>query len=123
MKCINHLTTDAVAVCPYCGRALCSACIQTPTAPRLACSSACAAALARHANGLQLLLDKSVQSARANSFYSYLCGGLSAGASVAAWYILPAPFLIYFTAACAVVFSAAGFWYGRGAKAPLAIVS
>jgi hypothetical protein len=118
MKCINHHATEAVAVCPYCGRSLCPDCIQTPTAPRIACSTACQAALARDANAVQLLLAKSVQSARASSFYSYLCGGLSAVAAVAAWFILPSPFLIYFTAACAFVFFAAGFWYGRGAKQP-----
>jgi hypothetical protein len=118
MKCINHLATDAVAICPYCGRALCADCIQTPSAPRLACSSACATALDHEANAVQLLLAKSVQSARASSFYSYLCGGLSAAAAVAAWFMLPSPFLIDFTAGCALVFFAAGFWHGRGAKAP-----
>ncbi len=116
MKCINHHATDAVAVCPYCGRALCPVCIPTPTVPRMTCSSGCQAALTRDANAVQLLIAKSVQSARASSFYSYLCGGLSAAAAVAAWFILPSPFLIYFTAACALVFFIAGFWYGRGAK-------
>lgn len=116
MKCINHHTTDAVAVCPHCGRALCPVCIPTPTAKQMACSNECAAALTRDANALQLLLDKSVQSARASSFYSYLCAGLSAAAAVAAWFMLPSPFLIYFTAACALVFIAAGFWHGRGAQ-------
>ncbi len=118
MKCFNHPTTDAVAVCPHCGRALCPACIPAPTATRLACSSACETALLHEANVVQLLLAKSVQSARASSFYSYLCGGLSAAAAVAAWFILPSPFLIYFTAACALVFLAAGYWYGRGAQPP-----
>jgi len=118
MKCFNHPATDAVAVCPYCGRALCPACIQTPTALRMACSSACETALLHGASVVQLLLAKSVQSARASSFYSYLCGGLSAAAAIAAWFILPSPFLIYFTAACALVFFAAGYWYGRGAKQP-----
>jgi len=84
----------------------------------MVCSSECAAALAWDANAVQLLLDKSAQSARASSFNSYLCGGLSAAAAVAAWFMLPSPFLIYFTAACALVFFAAGFWYGRGAKQP-----
>jgi len=84
----------------------------------MACSTTCQAALSRDANAVQLVLAKSVQNARASSFYSYLCGGLSAAAAVTAWFILPSPFLIYFTAACAFVFFAAGFWYGRGAKQP-----
>jgi hypothetical protein len=82
----------------------------------MACSTDCQAALARDANAVQLLIAKSVQSARASSFYSYLCGGLSVAAAVTAWFILPSPF--YFTAACALAFFAAGFWYGRGAKYP-----
>jgi hypothetical protein len=84
----------------------------------MTCSAACETALLQEANRAQLLLAKSVQSARASSFYSYLCGGLSAVAAVAAWFMLPSPFLIYFTAACALVFFAAGFWHGRGAKPP-----
>jgi len=116
MKCIQHNAVDAVAVCMYCGRALCPACIQSPTGGRVVCSSACETALGRNERALQLLLEKSVQSAKASAFYCYLCGGLSAGAAVAAWFMLPSPFLIYFTAGCSLVLFAAGFWYGRGAK-------
>jgi hypothetical protein len=85
---------------------------------RLACSPGCETALLQEAGVAQLLLAKSVQNAKASSFYSYLCGGLSAAAAVAAWFMLPSPFLIYFTAACSLVFLAAGFWHGRGAKQP-----
>ena len=116
MKCFNHDTTDARGFCMYCGRALCPACMPSPTASRLVCSGRCNAALERSERVVQLLLDKSVQSARASAFYCYLCGGLSTGAAIAAWFMLPSPFLIYFTAACALVCFAAGFWHGRGAK-------
>jgi hypothetical protein len=75
-------------------------------------------ALVHDTQAVQLLLAKSVQSARASSFYNYLCGGLSAAAAIAAWFLLPSPFLIYFTAGCAVVFCVAGFWHGRGEKSP-----
>jgi hypothetical protein len=119
MKCFNHNATDAVAVCAYCGRALCPACIQAPAGRRVVCSSECEEALGRTERAVQLLLEKSAQSAKASAYYCYLCGGLSAGAAVAAWFMLPAPFLIYFTSACALVLFAAGFWYGRGAKRPL----
>ncbi len=118
MKCLRHNTADAVAVCMYCGRALCPVCIQTPAPSRLICSSVCGTALERTERTVQLLLDKSVQSAKASAFYCYLCGGLSAGAAVAAWFMLPSPFLICFTAGCALVLFAAGFWYGRGAQRP-----
>jgi hypothetical protein len=116
MKCFHHHTADAVAVCACCGRALCPACVPAADAPRIVCSSACAATLSRSEAALQSLLLRSSQNARASAFYCYLCGGLSAGAAVAAWFMLPAPFLVYFTGACAVVLFAAGFWYARGAR-------
>src|SRR5438093_12584554 len=116
MKCFKHNTSDAVAVCAYCGRAICPDCVPSPTAARIVCSNDCATALARESKAVQLLLDKSVQSARASAFYCYLTATLSAGAAVAAWFMLPSPFLIYFTAACAVVLFIAGIWYGRAAR-------
>lgn len=116
MKCFKHNSAGAVAVCAYCGRALCTACVLSPTAARIVCSEDCATALARNAQAIQQLLDKSAQSARASAFYCYLTAALSAGAAVAAWFMLPAPFLIYFPAACALVLSAAGFWYQRVAR-------
>ena len=116
MKCFKHNSTDAVAVCAYCGRAICTNCLPKTAASRIACSSDCATALRRDAEAIQLLLDKAAQSARASAFYCYLCAALSAGAAVAAWFMLPSPFLIYFTAACAAVLFIAGIWYGRAAR-------
>jgi hypothetical protein len=113
MKCSIH-SAEAVAVCAYCGRALCSDCIQSPTALRMVCSSDCATALARADQAMQMILERSAQSARASAFYCYVSGGLSAAAAVVAWFMLPSPFLILFTGACAVVLTASGIWYGRG---------
>lgn len=110
MKCFKH-KTDAVAVCVYCGRAMCGECATSPAAPRMVCSTECAAGLARNERVLQLLLQKSVQSLKASAFYCYLCGGLSAAAAAVAWYMLPSTFLILFTGACAVVLVASGVWY------------
>ena len=73
-------------------------------------------ALTRADQGLQMILHRSAQSARASAFYCYVSGGLSAAAAVVAWFMLPSPFLILFTGACAVVLIASGIWYGRGAK-------
>ena len=64
---------------------------------------------------MRLILQQSVQSLRASAFYCYLCGGLSAAAAVVAWFMLPSPFLILFTGACAIVLIISGVWYGRGA--------
>src|SRR5512144_1038432 len=81
MKCIAH-KAEAVAVCAYCGRALCSDCIPSPIAVRMVCSTECAAALARGERAMQMVLQQGVPNARASAFYCYLCGGLSAVAAV-----------------------------------------
>jgi predicted nucleic acid-binding Zn ribbon protein len=115
MKCFKH-DVEAVAVCPYCGRALCASCAAATAAPRLACSEECAAALTRNERMLEMLLQKSRQSARANSVYCYLAGALSAGATIAAWYWLPSPLLMWLTGASAVVLIISGVFFGRGAR-------
>ncbi len=82
----------------------------------MVCSEKCDAALTRNDRALELILQKSLQSARASAFYSYLCGGLSAAGAVGAYFYLPVPFLVWFTAGCSVVFIASGIWYGRIAR-------
>jgi len=110
MNCIKH-KTDAVAVCCYCGRAMCESCIVSTAAARVVCSADCAAALARTERAMESILQKSVQTLKASAFYCYLCGALSAGAAIVAWFMLPSPFLILFTGACALVLFACGIWY------------
>jgi hypothetical protein len=65
----------------------------------------------RNERSLELILQKNLQNTRATAFYCYVCGGLSAGAAVGAHYVLPSPFLIWFTGACAVALIASGLWY------------
>ncbi|HTX22140.1 MAG TPA: hypothetical protein VMD27_09845 [Candidatus Aquilonibacter sp.] len=115
MKCAAH-NSEAIGICAYCGRALCDVCAKPSAAQRLTCSDNCAAALARDDQAMQSILQKSVQSARANAVYSYLCGGVSAAGAVGAWYYLPVPFLIWFTAGCSAAFFASGIWFSRIAK-------
>jgi hypothetical protein len=115
MKCAVH-NSEAVAICAYCGRAICAACEKNSGNQRAVCSESCAAALARDDRAMQLILQKSLQSARANAFYFYLCGGLSAAAAIGAHFYLQSSFLIWFTAGCSVVFIASGIWYGLIAK-------
>lgn len=110
MKCSRH-QTEAIAVCAYCGRAICADCVPAPAGPRMVCSADCADTLARNDRALQLILQKSFQSARASAIYSFLCSGLSAAGAVGAWYYLPVPFLVWFTAGCSAVFLASGLWY------------
>ena len=115
MKCAAH-SSEAIAVCAYCGRALCVECAKASAMQRMVCSDHCAAALTRNDQALELILQKSLQTARASAFYSYLCGGLSAAGAVGAYFYLPVPFLVCFTAGCSLVFLAAGIWYGRIAR-------
>jgi len=61
------------------------------------------AALMGADQAMQMILQRSAQSARASAFYCYVSGGLSAAAAVVAWFMLPSPFLILFTGACATV--------------------
>jgi predicted nucleic acid-binding Zn ribbon protein len=112
VKCARH-NAEAVAICTYCGKALCPDCAKSFNAPRMVCSNECAAALSRNDQTMQLLLQKSLQSAKASAFYCYLCGGLSLAAAVGAYFYLPSPFLIFFTAGCGIVFIISGIWYGR----------
>ena len=115
MKCPTH-QSEATGVCAYCGRAICAECVQPRTSQRLVCSDQCASALARTDQAIETLLQKSVQSARASAFYSYLCGGLSAAGAVGAWFYLQVSFLIWFTAGCSVVFIVSGIRYGQIAR-------
>jgi len=80
------------------------------------CSDACAAALADNDKAMRLILQKSLQNARASAFYCFLCAGLSAAGAVGAQLFLPVPFLVWFTAGCSVIFIASGIWYSRIAK-------
>lgn len=116
MKCVKHNENDAVAVCAYCGRALCPACIEEPKAPRVVCSLKCSQALAHSEQALETILSQSIRTARASAFYCYLCAALSAGAAIVAWFMLPSTFLILFTGGCAVVLLVSGVWYGRAAR-------
>ena len=110
MRCLKH-RAEAVAVCAYCGRALCVDCVPDPTARLMVCSDECGAALGRAERGLELILHKSLQTAKASAFYYYLCGALLGGAAVAAWRMYLPPFLVWFTAGCALALIASGIWY------------
>jgi hypothetical protein len=113
MKCLRH-DLEAVGVCAYCGRALCRECAKNVSGTaRLACEGTCAAALARHEHALESLVEKSLQSARANSVYYYVCGVLCVGATIASGYWLPIPFLMWFLGGTAVALIISGYWFGR----------
>jgi hypothetical protein len=109
MKCTTH-HADAVAVCAYCGRALCPDCAKPSASGRMTCSESCAVSLARNDQALQLLLQKHFQGARINAIFYVLCGVLSLAGAIGARFYLPSPFLIWFCAGCGAVFLASGVW-------------
>jgi len=115
MKCATH-HAEAVAVCAYCGRALCADCARPSASHRMVCSDACAGLLAHNDAAIQLILQKNLQNAKASAFYSFLCAGLSAAGAIGARFYLPEPFLIWFCAGCSAVFIVSGIWYGRVAR-------
>jgi hypothetical protein len=65
---------------------------------------------------MDLILRKSRQSASASAFYSFLCGALSAGGAVGAWYYVSSSFLIWFCAGCSAVFIISGLSFAAIAR-------
>jgi hypothetical protein len=107
MRCLPH-KAEAIAICSYCGRAVCDECAHSIQAARITCSEQCVTALTQNEIALQAMLQQGRQNAKASAFYCYLCGALSAIAAVTAWFMLPSPFLILFTGGCAAVLTASG---------------
>jgi len=115
MQCATH-HAEANAVCAYCGRALCAECSRASPSQRTACSAACATALTKADAAVELILQKSAQSARASALNCYLGGGIFVATGVLAAVIMPAPFLIIFPPALGIVLIISGVAYGRAAK-------
>jgi hypothetical protein len=115
MKCANH-HAEANAVCAYCGRALCAECGRASPGQRTACSATCAAALTKADAAVELILQKSAQSARASALNCYLGGGIFVATGVLAAFIAPMPFLIIFPPALGIVLIISGIAYSRAAK-------
>jgi len=115
VKCPEH-QNEATGICVHCGRAVCAVCAPVAAGDRTVCSDRCAAALQRADRAMQLILQKSLQNTRASAFYYLLCGILCAGGSVGAYFWLPMPFLVWFTAGCSVLFLVTGAWYAAIAR-------
>ena len=116
MKCESH-NSEATAVCPYCGKALCSACSRSGGSQRAACSEVCAAALARADRAAELVVRKSVQMARASEIACYLCGALFVVAGIGSYFSMRGfLFLPLFASSLGVAMIICGYWYGKAAK-------
>ena len=116
MKCSAH-NAEANAVCAYCGRALCLDCVRPPSGQRTACSEICATSLTKADAAVELIISKSVQTARAGALTCYLLGGVFIGCGVMAGFMVPFPaFLIAFLGISGVGMLIGGVLYGRVAK-------
>lgn len=117
MKCTTH-NSEATAVCPYCGKALCPSCSRSESGQRTACSDACAAALAKADKAADLVVRKSVQVAKASAIACYLCGVLFVLFGIGARVAFPNRdiFLPLFLAGLGVALIICGVWYGKAAK-------
>jgi len=102
MKCETH-SSEATAVCTYCGRALCPQCERASSSPRIACSEACADALAKADRAIKLVLTKNIQGARITAYYGYI--------------LYPRMRVVHpMAAACGIALIAFGFSFHRLAK-------
>jgi hypothetical protein len=115
MKCTTH-NTEAVAVCAYCGRALCPECAKPHSSKRMACSAECAAALTKAAVADDLIVTKSLSTARASELGCYLLGAIFLLCAGIAALMMPAPFLIVFLLITGVGLIIGGVIYGKVTK-------
>src|SRR5687767_14587641 len=116
MKCEAH-HAEANAVCPYCGRAMCSACGRSGTAPRTACSDPCAKALADADEATALVIRKNYQVLRTTAVGCYLLGGLFVAFGIGAMIVYSRlRFLAVFLCGTGIAMIVWGMWYGRAAK-------
>jgi hypothetical protein len=114
MKCATH-KAEAIGVCAYCGRAICSECVPVPQGTRMSCSEACAHSMSRGEQAIDLILSRSLRSVKAVAQLLYFFGGCFI--VVAVWTVVglhesDMVGLILFGGG-GVIFIAAGVWYRK----------
>lgn len=113
MKCELH-STEATAVCTYCGRALYPQCDRATSSPRIACSEACADALAKADRAINLVLTKHIQSARITAYYLYIVGAIFVAVGIYGYILYPHMRVVHpMAAACGIALIAFGFSFHR----------
>ena len=116
MKCEAH-SSEATAVCTYCGRALCPQCDHATSSPRIACSEACADALAKADRAINLVLTKHIQGARITAYYLYILGAIFVAVGIYGYILYPRMRVVHpMAAACGIALIAFGFSFHRLAK-------
>lgn len=116
MKCATQ-QSEAIAVCAYCGRALCPDCAHESAGRRMICSAECGAALAKGDSVVPLILQKNVQQARAGAFCCYLVGALLILTGLFGRRFMEIePLAIFYLLAGGVAMFVSGFFYAKAAK-------
>ena len=70
MNCHNHQITTAVAICGYCGMALCPECLNKTERNRIVCSVECGQKSDSSDSTIEAIADKIQRSNRAASWFS-----------------------------------------------------
>ena len=116
MKCETH-SNEATAVCAYCGRALCAECDRAASSPRIACSQACADALAKTDRAISLILTKNIQGARITGYFCYVLGVIFLAVGIYGYILYPRMRVVHpMAAACGIALIAWGAFFHRLAK-------
>src|SRR5947209_20186897 len=109
MKCEAH-SSETTAVCTYCGRALCPQCERATSSPRIACSEACADALAKADREINLVLTKHIQGARITAYYLYILGAIFVSVGIYCYLLYPRmPVVHPLAASCDISLFSFGF--------------
>jgi sulfite exporter TauE/SafE len=116
MRCETH-NQEATAICAYCGRGLCASCTRAASSPRIACSDACAQALARTEVAISTILKKHVQGGRAVGYLCDAVGIIFVATGIYGFRIAPqarvANFLAVVLGIALMIF---GVWFHRMAR-------
>jgi hypothetical protein len=82
MKCSNHIQTDAVATCVFCGHGLCSSCVTHSSSGRAVCSPRCADRSASIEAALETIRQKTVTGNRLAAHFLLAAGFVFAGLGI-----------------------------------------
>jgi len=116
MKCYTHNQAEAVAVCVYCGRAVCSSCATPSPSGRIVCSPNCAASSKQTEDYVAGTRNKTVRGARTTGFFGCAIGMICVIGAIAFHRELHAWPLTLFVSSAGIGFILTGVAYLRVAK-------
>ena len=76
MKCFNHDTRDALAICANCGKALCRECAGLFIKEKIVCGQACSQAVSEQADMLTTIRRKILRQSKVGAYTLFSLGGI-----------------------------------------------